>query len=101
MTIRNTSINIQNINQGGSSFYPSRFASFCEMGNISDLVFNNRLSDQNNNENKKIKNQLNSNSSTNDHSKNALTNNAFEANKNNDIQESQISKDPIKHVRVT
>lgn len=46
MTVRSTPTRITSSNQCNSSFFPSQFASFCEMGKISDLIFENRQTEQ-------------------------------------------------------
>ena len=99
MSIRNSNFELTNTNQGGSSFYPSQFASFCEMGNnISELIYKNRLSDG---ENNKSQNLSNNHTNTNNNINNALKNDAQIHTKNRNKIEYQNDEDSIKHVCVT
>lgn len=99
MSIRNSNIELINTNQGGSSFYPSQFASFCEMGNnISELIFKNRLSDE---ENNKSQNSSNNRANTNNNINNTLKNDQQIHTKNRNKIEYRNDADSIKHIRVT
>ena len=59
MTVGSTPTRITSSNRCNSSFFPSQFASFCEMGKISDIIFENRQTEQKDNKNSKSKNIAN------------------------------------------
>ena len=57
MSVARQPIQILANSKNSTSFYPSQFASFCEMGKISDLIYENRQANEhltNDNQEKKL-----------------------------------------------